>query len=417
MQRIGLLLALACAAWLLPAAAHAQEPWRPVVTSCANGDGSAGCAAARNLAGAWNTTVTPDGRTAYVAAFNAAAIGVFDRDPADRGADPEAGRRGVHQRGRLVRMRGGARVRESRRDVDRPRRAPGPRVGLVGRRRRGGAHARPGHRRAVPAAGEGRVHRERGEQRVPRRAWALERRRLPPGQRRRTAPLRRRQSRRRRPELAERRALTGPGRRRVRQHPGPGRLHRRRGPLGRAPARARARRAPALRPDHDRDRRPRPRRRDGRAEPAGRRQGLPQRDPAHGLHDRAARRGRARADHERRRPARLRRDERRDGDARTRRRRLGRGAELRAGARDRRLHGRLGNPGPLLRGDQPRRARPRRVPARRRRRRRDLQPRSRDRRPRTAPGRRRVHHPRRAELRAASRAAAGRTPRSGPTAT
>ena len=83
MRRIGpLLLVLACLACLPTAAAEAQDPWRPVVTSCVTAEAVPGCTQGRAIAGAWNTTITPDGRTAYVAGFSTGAIGVFDRDAA-----------------------------------------------------------------------------------------------------------------------------------------------------------------------------------------------------------------------------------------------------------------------------------------------------------------------------------------------
>ena len=68
----------------LPAAAEAQDAWRPVVTSCVNDAGDAGCANGRSFSGAWNTVLSADGRTAYTAAFGAVGggVGVFDRDPA-----------------------------------------------------------------------------------------------------------------------------------------------------------------------------------------------------------------------------------------------------------------------------------------------------------------------------------------------
>ena len=81
MQRIGLLLALACAAWLLPAAANAQEPWRPVVTSCLSDLGGDGCTNGNPMRGAVNTAVSPDGRTAYVVGSGAETVSVHARDP------------------------------------------------------------------------------------------------------------------------------------------------------------------------------------------------------------------------------------------------------------------------------------------------------------------------------------------------
>lgn len=82
MRRIGPLLLVLAFMACLPSAAEAQDPWRPVVTSCVTAEAVAGCTPARSIAGAWNTTIAADGRTAYVAGFSTGAIGVFDRDAA-----------------------------------------------------------------------------------------------------------------------------------------------------------------------------------------------------------------------------------------------------------------------------------------------------------------------------------------------
>lgn len=91
MSRFGLLLLVAaCAACLLPPAAGAQEPWRPVGASCVGAVATVGCTAASSLAGAWNTTLAPGGRTAYAAGFTSGAIAVLDRDPATGALRPRA---------------------------------------------------------------------------------------------------------------------------------------------------------------------------------------------------------------------------------------------------------------------------------------------------------------------------------------
>jgi hypothetical protein len=65
--------------------------WRPVGTSCVNTDGSNGCAARAAFGGAWNIAVSPDRKNAYVAAYDASAIQVLDRDPATGALTPKAG--------------------------------------------------------------------------------------------------------------------------------------------------------------------------------------------------------------------------------------------------------------------------------------------------------------------------------------
>lgn len=75
------MIALALTAVTLPAASAAAQ-WRPVTQQCLSGDPAAGCTQIAQLGGAWNLVVSPDGKTAYAAAFSSGAVHVFDRNPA-----------------------------------------------------------------------------------------------------------------------------------------------------------------------------------------------------------------------------------------------------------------------------------------------------------------------------------------------
>ena len=66
---------------LVLTAAPASAQWRPVAQQCLSGDLVTGCTQVPQMGGAWNLVVSPDGETAYGAAFSSGAIQVFDRNP------------------------------------------------------------------------------------------------------------------------------------------------------------------------------------------------------------------------------------------------------------------------------------------------------------------------------------------------
>jgi len=66
----------------------------PGANGCVNGDGSEGCRTGVALDGAAGLAISPDGRTAYVAAYGSRAVTVLDRDPATGGLSPRPGPRG-----------------------------------------------------------------------------------------------------------------------------------------------------------------------------------------------------------------------------------------------------------------------------------------------------------------------------------
>jgi len=84
-------LALAVAFLALSSAAHADD-WRPVGLSCVNAAGTDGCAnGTASFGGAWNVVVSPDGRHAYTANYNANAVQLLDRDGATGALAPRGG--------------------------------------------------------------------------------------------------------------------------------------------------------------------------------------------------------------------------------------------------------------------------------------------------------------------------------------
>src|ERR687888_376471 len=72
-------IALVCTAVALTAVPASAE-WRPVVRQCVAGDPATGCTQIAQFGGAWNVVISPDGKTAYAAAFSSGAIHVFDRN-------------------------------------------------------------------------------------------------------------------------------------------------------------------------------------------------------------------------------------------------------------------------------------------------------------------------------------------------
>ena len=87
---------------------------RKTVGECRRGPG---------LKQAGGVAVSPDGKNAYVASYGSNAVAIFDRDPASGSADPEAGRRRLHRRGRhrgAGRLPGGRALEGARRVVVSP---------------------------------------------------------------------------------------------------------------------------------------------------------------------------------------------------------------------------------------------------------------------------------------------------------
>ena len=69
---------------------------------CVSETGTDGaCADGAALDGPISATVSPDGRSVYLASFNSDAVAVFDRDAATGALDPEGGHRALRQRDRL----------------------------------------------------------------------------------------------------------------------------------------------------------------------------------------------------------------------------------------------------------------------------------------------------------------------------
>jgi len=84
---------------LVLTAAPASAQWRPVVTSCSSFAAVPGCDTLAQFDNAWNAVVSPDGTTAYVSAWGAHAIRVFDRNPATGALTAKAGENGCIKEG------------------------------------------------------------------------------------------------------------------------------------------------------------------------------------------------------------------------------------------------------------------------------------------------------------------------------
>jgi DNA-binding beta-propeller fold protein YncE len=109
-RRLALLASVAAVA-LAPAAASAATPWVPVQLQCLTANDTAGCTTQAQFGGAWDIAISPDGRSAYVAAWDADALVIFDRNPATgaltrkpglAGCISETGSGGVCTDGRLL---------------------------------------------------------------------------------------------------------------------------------------------------------------------------------------------------------------------------------------------------------------------------------------------------------------------------
>jgi DNA-binding beta-propeller fold protein YncE len=84
---------------LVLTAAPASAQWRPVVTSCASFAPVSGCDTLPQFDNAWNAVVSPDGKTAYVSAWGAHAIRVFDRNQLTGALTVKAGEDGCIKEG------------------------------------------------------------------------------------------------------------------------------------------------------------------------------------------------------------------------------------------------------------------------------------------------------------------------------
>ena len=95
------MIALALTAVTLPAAPAAAQ-WRPVVSSCSTFTAVASCTTLTQFQNAWDVAVSPDGKSAYAAAWGSSAIRVFDRNASTGALTVKAGEDGCVKEGPTV---------------------------------------------------------------------------------------------------------------------------------------------------------------------------------------------------------------------------------------------------------------------------------------------------------------------------
>jgi hypothetical protein len=93
---------LAIGALAVSASAAQAENWRPVPTSCLRATALAGCTTLTNGSGIWNVAVAPGGQTAYATAFTADKVLIFDRNTVTGALTQRAGAAGCVSEGAVT---------------------------------------------------------------------------------------------------------------------------------------------------------------------------------------------------------------------------------------------------------------------------------------------------------------------------